>query len=119
MKTRTHGTHLGSFLVGILIGGAAILILLATLPGSYLAARSSAGQNEMARSLDNVGLQLRAAWNHLEIKAKSFTNISLAISRPCQQFRNLYNQQDEKLFNWLAQHGMHLPLWLLPLTMCQ
>ena len=117
MKTRTHGTHLGSFLVGILIGGAAILILLATLPGSYLAASSSEGQNGIVRSLNGAGLQLKAAWKRLEIQAKPFYT-SLAIRRPCQQFRNWFDQQDEKLVTLLAQHGMHLPLWLLPLTMC-
>jgi hypothetical protein len=118
MRTRTHSSmHPGSFLAGIVIGIAAILVLVVTLPGSHLTASSSAAQNRIIRSLDQAEFQLNAAWNHAMIKVKSFS-ISMSIRHPCLSFGNWYNTQDEKFVAFLAQHGMYLALWPLPLNVC-
>jgi hypothetical protein len=117
--------HPASFLAGLLIGVAAILVLLAALPGSQAAVRSTGWQDGIQRSLpalvqarvDQVGVQWRIAWNHLQHQVASFS-ISRLVRRPCQQFSNWFDQQDEKLVFFLAQHGLQVSLWLLPTHAC-
>ncbi len=120
MNRRNRTLHTPSLLIGMLIGAIGLLILLVAIPGPRAAAHSStpATTVQLQARLDQAVAQLKTSWGHFVAGLNSHSSAPSPTATSCLQFRAWFNQMDDKLVAFLAQHKIHLARWQLSMSAC-
>ncbi len=120
MRKRKSAVHLPSLLAGILIGALALIILFIALPTPKAGAKTASPSpvTSLQARFNKVVAQAREAWNQVLSGTKKSPGPTSSTNQTCQRVRTWFNQLDDRVVNYLNQHGVQIARWQIPARLC-